>query len=142
MTPQVLKPLLIIILSMIVSKTFADFYINLENVNIEKSSNFGASIEVNKISVVRSICVRFLVTQTEKAQTILYTPDKDDLVLQFSFKSKYGFLRINRKWIIFRIHVPTIPYMYTFISPSRHKMHKLQGLNIRYWTKKQNYFPH
>ena len=121
MTPQVLKPLLIIILSMIVSKTFADFYINLENVNIEKSSNFGASIEVNKISVVRSICVRFLVTQTEKAQTILYTPDKDDLVLQFSFKSKYGFLRINRKWIIFRIHVPTIPYVYKHLCISHNE---------------------
>ena len=121
MVPQGVKFLVIISLSLMIPKTFADFYLNLENVNTEKSSQFGATIEVNKISVVRSVCVRFLVTQTEKAQTILYTPDKDDLVLQFSFKSKYGFLRINRKWIIFRIPVPTIPYVYKHLCISHNE---------------------
>ena len=99
-------------LLIIQQKVLASFYINLENVDIEKSSEFGASIDVSKISVVRSVCIRFLVTQTEKPQTIFYTPDKDDLVLQFNFKPKLGFLRINRKWIIFKILVPIIPFVY------------------------------
>ena len=90
----------------------ASFYLNLENVNIEKSSQFGAVIDVNKISVVRSVCLRVLVTQTEKPQTIFFTPDKDDLVLQWNFESKLGFLRINRKWIIFKIPVPIVPFVY------------------------------
>ena len=93
-------------------KVLASFSLNLETVNIEKSSKIGAAIDVNKISVVRSVCLRFLVTQTEKPQTIFYTPDKDDLVLQFNFKPKIGFLRINGKWIIFKIIVPIIPYVY------------------------------
>ena len=99
-------------LLIIQQKVLATLYLNLENVNIEKSSQFGASIDVNKISVVRSVCVRFLVTQTEKPQTIFYTPDNDDLVLQFNFKPKIGFLRINGKWIIFKILLPIVPYVY------------------------------
>ena len=93
-------------------KVLASFSLNLETVNIEKSSKIGAAIDVNKISVVRSVCLRFLVTQTEKPQTIFYTPDKDDLVLQFNFKPKIGFLRINGKWIIFKILLPIVPYVY------------------------------
>ena len=111
-----ISPIMLLIflfhLLMIQQIVSASFYLNLENVNIEKSSQFGAVIDVNKISVVRSVCLRVLVTQTKKPQTIFYTPDKDDLVLQWNFESKLGFLRINRKWIIFKIPVPIVPFVY------------------------------
>ena len=73
-------------LLLIQQKVSASFYLNLENVDVDKSSQLGAVIDVNKISVVRSVCLRILVTQTEKPQTIFYTPEKDDLVLQWNFK--------------------------------------------------------
>ena len=99
-------------LLLIQQKVSASFYLNLENVDVDKSSQLGAVIDVNKISVVRSVCLRILVTQTEKPQTIFYTPEKDDLVLQWNFKSKFGFFRVNRKWIIFKILVPIVPFVY------------------------------
>ena len=95
-----------------------NFYINLENVDTLKSSLEGAVIEVNKTSVVRTVCVRFLVARTKGAITIFYTPSKDNLVMQITFEEKYGFLRINGKWIIFDIPIPTIPYVYQHLCLS------------------------
>ena len=95
-----------------------NFYINLENVDTLKSPSEGAQIDVNKSSVIRTVCVRFLVARTGGAITIFYTPIKDNLVMQISFEEKYGFLRINGKWIIFDIPIPTIPYVYQHLCLS------------------------
>ena len=100
-----------------------NFYINLENVDTLKSSSEGALIDVNKSSVVRTVCVRFLVARTGGAITIFHTPTKDNLVMQLAFVEKYGFLRINGKWIIFNIPIPTIPYVYQHLCLSQNGTH-------------------
>ena len=41
----------------------ANFYINLENVNTEISAGKGASIVVNKVSELRTVCVRFMLVR-------------------------------------------------------------------------------
>ena len=98
-----------------------NFYINLENVDTKQSELHGASIDVNKGSVVRSVCVRFLVARTGAAQTIFYTPFEDNFVMQIAFQDKYGFLRINGKWIIYHIPIPIIPYVYKHLCFSRNE---------------------
>ena len=119
---KAVRLLLLLSLSLIIrDKVLASFYIDLEKVDIEKSSEAGAKIRVNKISEVRTVCVRFLVTQTEKPQTIFYTPDEDNLVLQFAFQARFGFLRMNRKWIIFNMPEPIIPYVYNNFCFSRNE---------------------
>ena len=113
------KVALILNLLLIVAKnTTGNFYINLENVDTQKSSLEGASIDVNKSSVIRTLCIRFLVARTGGAATIFYTPLKDNLVMQITFDEKYGFLRMNGKWIIFHIPIPTIPYVYQHLCLS------------------------
>ena len=90
----------------------ANFYINLENVNTENSAGKGASIGVNKVSELRTVCVRFMLVRTSNPHNIFFTPNAYDLVLLFMFEGQYGFLRVNGKSIIFDFPDPIVPYIY------------------------------
>ena len=86
--------------------------INLENVREDDSFLKGAIINVNRVDHVKSFCIRFLVTKSDKSITLFNATPFKNFRLKIFFKEKYGHVWMNHHQMIFEITHPIVPFVY------------------------------